>query len=98
MTLDNNTKLITKTFVILWIVALAIFVGYRARDWFPRKTEIKIVFEGSRFSSLPSLAPLKDKTTYYFRDCDFTGRQFGEYLTNEDVDKAINKLEKEIRK
>jgi hypothetical protein len=91
-------KLIIQISIILLIVALTSFATRKFNDWFPPKTEIKIVFEGSTFSTLPGLKPLKDKTTYYFKNCDFTGRQYGETITNDEVDEAISKLDEKGKK
>jgi len=91
-------KLIIQIASILLIVILTSFTTRKFNDWFPPKTEIKIVFEGSTFSTLPGLKPLKDKTTYYFKNCDFTGRQYGEQITSSEVDEAIAKLDEKGKK
>ena len=87
-------KLITQISIILLIVALTSFTTRKFNDWFPPKTEIKIVFEECLFSEVPLLRPIKDKTTYYFKGCRLNGQDFGETITPSEVDEAISKLEK----
>jgi hypothetical protein len=91
--MNNKTKNAIIASSAIALIATSSFTTIKFREWFPRKTEIKIVFENSRFSQMPELKPLKDKTTYKFIDCDFTGRQFGEYITPQEVENSLDKLE-----
>jgi len=87
-------KLIIQIASILLIVALTSFTTRKINEWFPPKTEIRVVFENSTFPGVPALRPIKDTTVYLFSKCDFTGRQYGEQITSSEVDEAISKLEK----
>lgn len=88
-------KIIVQSAVVVFLIFISSFITIKSREWFPEKSEIRLVFEGSRFAGVPGIKPLKDRTTYYFKNCDFTGRQFGEFITNKEVDDAIAQLEKE---
>lgn len=100
--MNPKIKMVAKILAVILVVVLTSFITRKFNDWYPPQTEIKIVFEGSRFASFPCLRPLKDKTTYYFKDCDFPGKElagrFGDYIADEEVDEVINKLEKEVKK
>jgi len=91
--MNQKTKNIIITTSAVALIATSSYSTIKFREWFPRKTEIVVVFENSRFSNMPEVRPLKDKTTYKFKDCDFTGRQFGEYITPQEVENSLDKLE-----
>jgi len=92
--MNPKYKMIIQIIIVILIVVLSSFITKRSESWFKPTTEIIIVFEDSKFPGMPKVDAIKDKTTYRFLGCDFTGRKFGEYISPSEVDRAIDKLDK----
>jgi hypothetical protein len=92
--MQPKIKLVIKISAIVLIVALTSLITRKFNDWFPPRTEIKVVFSDSVFPGVPLLRPIKDRTIYLFDKCDFTGKRWGETITPNEVDEAIAKLGK----
>ena len=92
--MNPKLKLISQIASLVLLLILTSFITVKCREWFPQRTEIKVVFENSVFPGVPALRPIKDKTVYLFDKCDFTGKRWGETITPSEVDQAIAKLEK----
>lgn len=92
--MSPKIKIVAKVSIIIFIIALTVFVTKRSESWFRPTTKIDVVFNDSVFSGIPELRPLRDVTRYTFDKCDFTGRQYGEQITPAEVDEAIAKLDK----
>jgi hypothetical protein len=92
--MTQKTKLIIRIIALIWIIAATSLITRKFNDWFPPRTEIKVVFENSVFPGVPALRPIKDKTVYLFDKCDFTGKRWGETITPAEADEALAKLDK----
>lgn len=92
--MNSKLKLSLRIIIPILLVVLTSYTTIKFREWFPPRVEIKVVFSGSTFAGVPSLRPVKDTTVYLFDKCDFTGRQYGEHITADEVDEAIAKIEK----
>ena len=96
--MNPKLKLAIKILAVILVIVLTSFLTKKSESWFRPTTEIIIVFEDSKFAGIPTVTAVKDKTTYKFLGCDFTGRKFGETITPQEVDEAIEMLNKEAVK
>lgn len=97
--MTTKLKMAIKILVVVLVMAITSFITHKFNDWFPPATEIRVVFDDCVFSEVPLLRPVKDQTYYYFKGCKMNGQDFGETISNTEVDEAIAKLdEKENKK
>jgi hypothetical protein len=86
-------KIVIQIASLVLLLAFTSFITIKFQDWFYR-TEIKIVFDECSFKDEPTFRPVKDRTTYLLKRCKIGPNAFGEFISPQEVDEAISKIEK----
>lgn len=92
--MQTKIKIAIQSAAIVFIIFVSSFATIKAKEWFKPMPKVRVVFDECVFSDIPTLKPVSFETDYYFNACKLNGQDFGETITPQEVDEAIEKLEK----